>query len=222
MLWSGGAATPHPVIQQGEAHPEQGDTRHALRRHVVPEPPPRTSERDRIWTGGDCGPNGVRRGRAGVGRPWSDTAGVPTGRHGREDETDRHAPAEAGAGETRRQLRGAEELAKRQRPDRQEAPPPHFRRECSPPTPRRRTCKALCTPDLRGDGEQAGAPTPRPPHRTPRGTHILHLTHSSTNMFPWSSASLSLWEERPGAAVGSPDPEASGLVPSPPPPGSPP
>lgn len=216
MLWSGGAATPHPVIQQGEAHPEQGDTRHALRRHVVPEPPPRTSERDRIWTGGDCGPNGVRQGRAGVGRPWSDTAGVPTGR-----QTD-----------TRRQRRGRERRADSSGAPRssqsargrtgRKPPPPRFRRERSPPTPRRRTCKALCTPDLRGDGEQAGAPTPRPPHRTPRGTHILHLTHSSTNMFPWSSASLSLWEERPGAAVGSPDPEASGLAPSPPPPGSPP
>lgn len=223
MLWSGGAATPHPVVQQGEAHPEQGDTRHALRRHVVPEPPPRTSERDRIWTGGDCGPNGVRRGRAGVGRPWSDTAGVPTGRPGREDETDRHVPAEARAGETRRQLRGAEELAKRQRPDRQEGLP-------RPPFPAGEQPADTPTPDLQGPlhagperrRKTGRGPAPRPPHRTPRGTHILHLTHSSTNMFPWSSASLSLWEERPGAAVGSPDPEASGLAPSPPPPGSPP
>lgn len=101
--------------------------------------------------------------------------------------------------------------------------PSRFQREHSPAdTPISDLQGPSAQPDLRGDRRQAGVPTPCPPHRTPRGTHILHLTHSSTNMFPWSSASLSLWEERPGAAVGSPDPEASGLAPSPPPPGSPP
>ena len=51
------------------------------------------------------------------------------------------------------------------------------------------------------------------------GTHVLHLTHSSTNMFPWSSASLSLWEEKEEAqwrsriprSPASQDPEGSGL-----------
>lgn len=179
MLWSGGAATPHPVVQQGEAHPEQGDTRHALRRHVVPEPPPRTSERDRIWTGGDCGPNGVRRGRAGVGRPWSDTAGVPTGRHGREDETDRHAPAEAGAGETRRQLRGAEELAKRQRPDRQEGLP-------RPPFPAGAQPADTPTPDLQGPlhaGPERRWRTGRGPHAAPAPPHPTWHSHLTLDTF---------------------------------------
>lgn len=173
MLWSGGAATPHPVVQQGEAHPEQGDTRHALRRHVVPEPPPRTSERDRIWTGGDCGPQGVRRGRAGVGRPWSDTGDTDV----RMRQTD-----------TRRQRRGRERPADSSGAPRssQSARGRTGRKAPSPPFPAGAQPADTPTPDLQGPlhaGPERRRKTGRGPHAAPAPPHPTWHSHLTLDTF---------------------------------------
>lgn len=49
-------------------------------------------------------------------------------------------------------------------------------------------------PSLPGDNNKA--PTPLMPAPGSGLTYLPHFTHSSTNMFPWSSANLSLWEKR--------------------------
>ena len=49
-------------------------------------------------------------------------------------------------------------------------------------------------PSFPGDSNKA--PTPLTPSPGSGLTYLPHFTHSSTNMFPWSSANLSLREKR--------------------------